>query len=88
MRSATVNGSEMRRRRERKTLTIGRVATLCSQHLGRPVHITTINKIEKDQRQPSAELYEAICKALGCEWDDLLMATDADSSATRSAGAA
>lgn len=88
MRSATVNGSEMRRRRERKTLTIGHVATLCSQQLGRPVHITTINKIEKDQRQPSPELYEAICSALGCNWEDLLLPTTANSSASRSAGAA
>lgn len=88
MRSGTVNGSEMRRRRERKKLTLGPFAALCGQHLGKPVHITTINKIEKNQRQPSAELYEAICGALGCEWDDLLMPAGAHSSAYRSAGAA
>ena len=88
MRSGTVNGSEMRRRRERKKLKLGPFAALCGQNLGKPVHITTINKIEKNQRQPSAELYEAICGALECDWDDLLMPTRANRSATRSAGAA
>lgn len=88
MRSGTVNGSKMRRLRERKKLKLGPFAALCGQQLGKPVHITTINKIEKGQRQPSPELYDAICEALGCSWDDLLAPTPADSSPSRSAGAA
>lgn len=76
MLSATVNGSKMRQVREGKELTLDALAARCAKRLRKPVHRTTLNKIERGQRQPSAKLYGAIWRSLGCcDKDELLMPT-------------
>lgn len=88
MRTATVNGYELRRRREDNELTLNDLAALCAVELGKTVHKSTLARIERGQRQPSSRLFGTICRALNCAKSDLIMPSHANSSAPVTAGAA
>lgn len=60
--------------REERELTGDVLADLVSAKVGRRVDPSTIYKIEKGSRQPSARLFGAICRVLHCEKDELTMA--------------
>lgn len=77
MQSAQIDGPRLRRLREDRELTGDVLADLVSARLGRRVDPSTIYKIEKGSRQPSARLFGAICRVLQCEKSELITeATD------------
>ena len=81
MLSVTVNGPKMRQVREGKELTLDALAARCARRLRKPVHRTTLNKIERGQRQPSARLFGAICRSLDCDKSELLLPDVAEQAA-------
>jgi transcriptional regulator with XRE-family HTH domain len=68
-----VDGQELKRRIARRGLNVREFVPLVAAELGKSVHPSTIEKIITGDRQPSTKLYTAICGALGCDWDDLLL---------------
>jgi transcriptional regulator with XRE-family HTH domain len=76
MLTATVDGLKLRARRERSELTVKALVPKVAAELGKSVHPSTIEKIETGDRQPGPLLYGAICRALECEWDDLLISDE------------
>lgn len=68
-----VDGQELKRRIARRGLNVREFVPLVATELGKPVHPSTIEKIVTGDRQPSTKLYSAICRALDCEWEDLLV---------------
>jgi transcriptional regulator with XRE-family HTH domain len=72
MQSAKVNGDRLRAIREDRELTTTQLAALLSTELGRRVYQSTITKLEKGRRQPSAKMFGAICRALRCSKAELL----------------
>jgi DNA-binding Xre family transcriptional regulator len=67
-----VDGQELKRRIARRGLNVREFVPLVATELGKSVHPSTIEKIITGDRQPSTKLYSAICRALDCDWDDLL----------------
>lgn len=76
MQSVRVDGQRLRLIREDRELTTTQLAGLLSAELGRRVHQSTITKYEKGHRQPSARMFGAICRALRCNKDELIIPLD------------
>lgn len=72
MRSAVIDGDKLREFREDRELSGTVLAALLAQDLGRPVHSSTIYRLESGKRQPSAKLFGAICRILRCEKTELI----------------
>lgn len=76
MRSGTVNAPRLIEICEDRELTATQLAALVSEQLGRRVDPGTIYKIMRGVRQPSAQMFGAICRALKCRKNDLLIRTE------------
>lgn len=81
MLSAKVDAIRLREIREERELTGSQVAALLSKELGRPVHETTVYKIEQGTRQPGARFFGAMCRVLRAERAELLIPNDAKADA-------
>lgn len=68
----TADGRALWELRDERGLTLEGTAALLAAKLGRPVHITTISKIENDQRQPSDELFDALVEVLDGDRNKLI----------------
>lgn len=73
MQSGTINRTRLVELREAQELTVDQLAALISSELGRRVVPATIYKIQQGRRQPSAQLFGAICRSLRCSKDELFM---------------
>ncbi|MEU4224385.1 helix-turn-helix transcriptional regulator [Nonomuraea sp. NPDC026600] len=78
MRSAVIDGDKLREFREDRELSGTVLAALLAQDLGRPVHSSTIYRLESGKRQPSAKLFGAICRILRCEKTELIASARAE----------
>lgn len=78
MRSAVIDGDKLREFREDRELSGTVLAALLAQDLGRPVHSSTIYRLESGKRQPSAKLFGAICRILRCEKTELIASVRAE----------
>jgi hypothetical protein len=72
----TVDCRRLRAELNRRELTVKEFVPLVAAERGQTIHPSTIEKILVGDRQPSQKLYGAICRALGCNWDDLLLKND------------
>lgn len=72
MRSAVIDGHKLRSFREDRELSGMVLAALLAQELGRPVHASTIYRLESGKRQPSAKLFGALCRVLRCQKSELI----------------
>lgn len=75
MRSAVIDGTKLREFREDRELSGMVLAALLTQELGRPVHHSTIYRLESGKRQPSPKLFGALCRILRCDKADLATPT-------------
>jgi hypothetical protein len=69
----TVDFRKLRAELNRRELTVKEFVPLVASERGQKIHPSTIEKILVGDRQPSQKLYGAICRALGFDWDDLLL---------------
>lgn len=66
-----VDGNRVRLRRKDADLSVLEVTARMAR-AGRPVHPDTVYKIERGERQPSADILRALARALKCPADELL----------------
>lgn len=74
MKSARVDGAQLRAIREAQARTLTELAADVELHYPRGVDISMLSMIENGKRQPSAKLFVALCKALETSREDLLTA--------------
>lgn len=71
--SYTIDGAELRRRRENSGWSLRELAERCRQ-TGQPVDASQISTYEQGRRNPRPRALKALAEALGCQPDDLKVA--------------
>jgi transcriptional regulator with XRE-family HTH domain len=78
MLSAKVDAARLQEIREERGLSTTQLAALLSQELGRTVHQSTVSKYETGARQPRPDMFNAMCRALDVQRDELLLPAKAN----------
>jgi transcriptional regulator with XRE-family HTH domain len=78
MLSAKVDAARLQEIREERGLSTTQLAALLSTKLGRTVHQSTVSKYENGARQPRPDMFNAMCRVLKVERDELLLPAKAD----------